>query len=349
MGGVLKIIAIILVFGIVVFIHELGHFLAARMNKVKVLEFAIGMGPAIAKWGKGETKYSLRALPLGGYCMMEGEDEDSDDPRAFSNKSCLARLSILFAGPFFNFILAFVFGVIICHFCLIDPAKIYSVIPGSAAEEAGLQDGDVITHLDGSRIYNFRELSYHIISHKKGASVKVTYERDGKEYETIVKPKYDEEEDRYLFGVYGDYRSAKNFWEELKFGLLEGRLQIKATILSLKMLISGNVSTKDMMGPVGIGNYMSEVIDEAEEQGGFGDVVLNVLNFCILISANLGVMNLLPIPALDGGRILFVLIEMVSGKKIPKDKEALVNAIGFVLLMILVVFVFFNDIKNVFF
>ena len=164
-----------------------------------------------------------------------------------------------------------------------------------------------------------------------------------------VTPKYDEEDGRYYFGVYGDYRSSKNFWEELKYGFLECRLQIKATILSIKMLITGGASMNDLMGPVGIGNYMSEVIDEAQEEGGFGDVILNILNFCILISANLGVMNLLPIPALDGGRILFVLIEMVSGKKIPKEKEALVNAIGFVLLMILVVFVFFNDIRNVFF
>ena len=349
MGGVLKIIAIILVFGVVVFIHELGHFLAARMNKVKVLEFAIGMGPALVKWGKKETKYSLRVLPLGGYCMMEGEEEESEDPRAFSNKSCLARLSILFAGPFFNFILAFIFGIIICHFCLIDPPKIASVIENSAAEEAGLQDGDVIIRLDGKSIHNFREISYHIISGKKGASIKVTYERDGKEYETTVTPKYDEEEGRYYFGIYGDYRSTRNFLEDVKYGFLECRLQIKATILSLKMLINGGASMNDLMGPVGIGNYMSDVIDEAEEHGGFSEVMLNILNFCILISANLGVMNLLPIPALDGGRILFVLIEMVSGKKIPKDKEALVNAIGFVLLMILIVFVFFNDIRNVFF
>ena len=349
MSGVFKIIAIILVFGIVVFIHELGHFLAARMNKVKVLEFAIGMGPAIAQWGKKETKYSLRALPLGGYCMMEGEDEESEDPRAFSNKSCLARLSILFAGPFFNFILAFIFGVIICHFCLIDPPKIAKVVEGGAAEEAGLQAGDVIVEIDGKNIYNFRELSYHIISEKKGTSFKLTYRRDGEEHVVTVAPKYDEEDGRYYFGVYGDYRSSKNFWEELKYGFLECRLQIKATILSIKMLITGGASMNDLMGPVGIGNYMSEVIDEAQEEGGFGDVILNILNFCILISANLGVMNLLPIPALDGGRILFVLIEMVSGKKIPKEKEALVNAIGFVLLMILVVFVFFNDIRNVFF
>ena len=104
----MKIIAIILVFGIIVFVHELGHFLFAKLNKIKVLEFAIGMGPAIVKWGKHETKYALRVLPIGGYCMMEGEDEESDDPRSFSNKSCLARLSVLFAGPFFNFVLAFI-------------------------------------------------------------------------------------------------------------------------------------------------------------------------------------------------------------------------------------------------
>ncbi|MCR5148406.1 MAG: RIP metalloprotease RseP [Eubacterium sp.] len=345
----MKIIAIILVFGVIVFVHELGHFLLAKLNKIKVLEFAIGMGPAIAKWGKKETKYSLRILPIGGYCMMEGEDEDSDDPRSFSNKSCLARLSVLFAGPFFNFILAFILGVVICHFCYIDPTDISGVVEGSGAAEAGLQQGDVIIKLDGKRIYNFRELQYHLIAEKAGTPVDVTFERDGERHTVTVVPKKDEESGKYIFGVYSNYRAAKNFGEELKYGLLEGRLQIKATLLSLKMLFTGGASMNDLMGPVGIGNYMSDVMDEAEKEGGFGSVLLNILNFCILISANLGVMNLLPIPALDGGRILFVLIEMVSGKKIPKEKEALVNAIGFILLMILVVFVFFNDIRKVFF
>ena len=345
----MKIIAIILVFGIIVFVHELGHFLVAKLNKIKVLEFAIGMGPAIVKWGKKETKYSLRILPIGGYCMMEGEDEESDDPRSFNNKSCLARLAVLFAGPFFNFILAFVLGVVICQFCYIDPAEISGVAEGSAAEEAGLQAGDLIVELDGKNIYNFRELSYHIVSGKPGASIKVTYKRDGKETTVTVTPKKDEETGRYYFGVYSNNREAKNFGEELKYGFLEGRLQIKATLISLKMLFTGGASVNDLMGPVGIGNYMSDVIDEAEKEGGFANVILNILNFCILISANLGVMNLLPIPALDGGRILFVLIEMVTGKKIPKEKEALVNGIGFVLLMILIVFVFFNDLRKVFF
>ena len=345
----MKIIAIILVFGIIVFVHELGHFLFAKLNKIKVLEFAIGMGPAIVKWGKHETKYALRVLPIGGYCMMEGEDEESDDPRSFSNKSCLARLSVLFAGPFFNFVLAFILGVIICHFCYIDPADISGVVEGSGAAEAGLEAGDVIVKLDGKRIYNFRELQYHLIAGKEGAPVKVTFERDGERQTVTVVPKKDEESGRYIFGVYSNYRAAKNFGEELKYCLLEGRLQIKATLLSLKMLFTGGASMNDLMGPVGIGNYMSDVIDEAEKEGGFSSVVLNILNFCILISANLGVMNLLPIPALDGGRILFILVEMISGKKIPKEKEALVNMIGFVLLMILVVFVFFNDIRKVFF
>lgn len=345
----MKIIAIILVFGIIVFVHELGHFLVAKLNKIKVLEFAIGMGPAIVKWGKKATKYSLRILPIGGYCMMEGEDEESDDPRSFNNKSCLARLAVLFAGPFFNFILAFVLAVVICHFCYIDPAEISGVAEGSAAEEAGLQAGDVIVELDGKNIYNFRELSYHIVSGTPGASIKVTYKRDGKETTVTVTPKKDEETGRYYFGVYSNNREAKNFGEKLKYGFLEARLQIKATLISLKMLFTGGASVNDLMGPVGIGNYMSDVIDQAEKEGGFANVILNILTFCILISANLGVMNLLPIPALDGGRILFVLIEMVTGKKIPKEKEALVNGIGFVLLMTLIVFVFFNDLRKVFF
>lgn len=348
----LKILVIILMFGIIVFVHEFGHFIFAKMNKIKVNEFAIGMGPAIAKWGRKETKYSLRCLPIGGYCLMEGEAEDSKDENAFGSKSVWARLMVLFAGPFFNFILAFLLSIIICHYYAIDPPVLSEVVAGSAAEEAGLQAGDEIIKLNGSRVMTFREISIFRMVTDPTKPVKVTYKRDGEVHETTVNLKLDAETGQYMFGITSYGREAANFGEELKYSLIEVRYQMKATFLSLKMLFTGKSSKDDLMGPVGLGHMVSDVIDEAAAQSTpetkWLNVFLNIINFMILISANLGIMNLLPIPALDGGRILFVLAEAVTGKPIPKEKEAIVNGIGFVLLMLLMIFVFFNDISNLF-
>lgn len=348
----LKILVIILMFGIIVFVHEFGHFIFAKMNKIKVNEFAIGMGPAIAKWGRKETKYSLRCLPIGGYCLMEGEAEDSKDENSFGSKSVLARLMVLFAGPLFNFILAFLLSIIICHYYAIDPPVLSEVVAGSAAEEARLQAGDEIIKLNGSRVMTFREISIFRMVTDPTKPVKVTYKRDGEVHETTVNLKLDAETGQYMFGITSYGREAANFGEELKYSLIEVRYQMKATFLSLKMLFTGKASKDDLMGPVGLGHMVSDVIDEAAAQSTpetkWLNVFLNIINFMILISANLGIMNLLPIPALDGGRILFVLAEAVTGKPIPKEKEAIVNGIGFVLLMLLMIFVFFNDISNLF-
>ncbi len=351
-SGLLKVLVIILMFGIIVFVHEFGHFLFAKLNKIKVNEFAIGMGPAIAKWKKGETQYSLRCLPIGGYCLMEGEAEDSKDENAFNKKSIPARLSVCFAGPFFNFILAFLLSIIISHFYMVDPPVLSEVLPDSAAAEAGLREGDTIVKLNGSRVYTFREISVFRMVNDPAKPIKVTYERDGKNYDTTVVLKFDEESQTYMFGITSMGREAESFLEELKFSVIEVRYQIKTTFMSLKMLFTGRASANDLMGPVGIGHVMSDVIDEAAEQSTPEtralNVFLNIINFMVLISANLGVMNLLPIPALDGGRILFILAEAIVGKPIPREKEAIVNGIGFILLMILMVFVFFNDISNLF-
>ncbi len=343
----MKIIAIILVFGIIVFIHELGHFIFAKLNHITVTEFAIGMGPAIVKFGKGETTYSIRILPIGGYCMMVGEDSESEDENAFSNKSLPARMSVVLAGPFFNFILAFIFAIILCHFCGIDPAKV-EMVENGAAVEAGMQNGDQIIGIENQTIINYREVLIYMNMFATSDPIEVRYLRDGKEYKTTITPKK-QGDGSYKIGVVGGYEESDGFLEDIKYGAFEVRYWIKSTVLSLKMLVTGGASKDDLMGPVGVGNMMSDVIDEAEKQGGMADVLLNILNFCILLSANLGVMNLLPIPALDGGRLLFLIVEGITRRKIPKNKEALVNAIGFVLLMLLMVFVFINDIRNVFF
>lgn len=350
----MSIILIILIFGIIVFFHEFGHFLFAKLNHIAVNEFSIGMGPAIVSFKKKETKYSLRIFPIGGYCMMEGEDEESDSENAFSNKPVWVRMLVVVAGPLFNFILAFIFAIILVHFTGCDPATLYYVAPDSGAEEAGIAEGDTILEINGDKIYNYRELLLYMQLNDASKPVELTMVTpDGDEYVTVVSPKLDENGE-YKLGVIGGYVESEGIGTDLKYGALELRYWFKATITSLKMIFTGGVSSDDIMGPVGVGGAFDDVLDEVKEVSTTKkeeviNIILNMLNWCILLSVNLGVMNLLPIPALDGGRLLFLIIEAVRRKKIPQDKEAFVNFIGFVLLIILMIVVFFNDIKNVFF
>ena len=342
----LKIIAIIVMFGVIVFVHEFGHFLFAKLNHIRVNEFAIGMGPAIMKFGKKETTYSIRILPIGGYCLMAGQDgEETEEEGSFQSKSVLARLSVTLAGPLFNFLLAFILSVATAHFYLVDPPVIDKVEKNSAADQAGIRPGDEITSLNGKSITLFREITLFRQVEDLTKPVEVTYERDGKSYETTLNLS---KEKKYMFGISVQPRAAKNFGEEIYYSLLEVKFQITTAVTSVRMLFTGKASVNDLSGPVGIGNMMSDVIDEAEQSGGTKNAILSIVSFMILVSANLGIMNLLPIPALDGGRILFLVIEAVTRKKVPKEKEAIVNFIGFVLLMLLMIFVFFNDIRKIF-
>ena len=348
----MNIIFIILIFGVIVSFHEFGHFITAKACGVGVIEFAIGMGPKIFSFTKKETKYSLRILPIGGYCMMVGEDEDVDAPNSFSRKPVWKRFLIVAAGPVFNFILAFIFGVILIHFSGCDPTYI-NVTEGGAAIEAGVEDGDRIVSINGGRIYNYREVLLHMQITKGLEPVELGVEKpDGTTYTVTIMPKLNEKGE-YKLGVAGGYRKSEGILNDIKYGALELRYWMKATVVSLRMIFTGKVSGNDIMGPVGVGGAINDVIEEVKEESPKGQVAINVLlnlmNWCILLSVNLGIMNLLPIPALDGGRIFFLLIEAVSRKRIPQDKEAFVNMIGFVLLMCLMVVVFFNDIKNVFF
>lgn len=349
----MNIILIILVFGVIVFFHEFGHFIVAKMNHIAVTEFSIGMGPAIFSTKKKETKYSLRILPLGGYCLMAGEDEESDDENAFGNKPLLARFLVIAAGPVFNFILAFIFSIILIHYTGCDPATV-DVLKGSAADKAGIESGDTIIELNDDRIYNYRELLLSRQIDDPKAPVTLLMERkNGERYETVVTPAMDSN-GQYLLGVTGGYVASDGIGTDIKYAGLELRYWVKATITSLRLIVTGQVGGDDVMGPIGVGGQMNSIIEEVKKDSGSTkeaviNVLLNMLNWCILLSVNLGIMNLLPIPALDGGRLLFLLIEAVRRKKIPQDKEAVVNLIGFVILIGIMIIVFMNDIKNVFF
>lgn len=345
------ILLFILVFGAVVISHEFGHFLLAKANGIHVVEFCVGMGPNIFSFQKGDTKYSLKLLPIGGACMFEGEDglsakEGEVGEGAFPNASVWARISTVVAGPLFNFILAFVVSLIMVQFIVIQEPVITEVTQESAAQEAGLMAGDRIISLNGSKVYLYQEVSV-FNQMNKGAEVTVVYERNGERYSTVLTPKFDEAYGRYMFGIVNNSYVELKGLDGLKFAWYEVRSGVITTYKSLAMLVQGKVSRTEVAGPVGMANMVGDIYEETKESP--MDVFVNMLNIIMLLSVNLGIINLLPIPALDGGRLVFLLVEVVRGKPIPPEKEGIVHFIGFVFFMILMVVVLFNDISNIFF
>lgn len=348
---VMTILLFILVFGVVVISHEFGHYLIARVNGIHVVEFMVGMGPKLISWTKGDTLYSIRLLPIGGACLFEGEDglneaegEAKDSKGAFPNANVWARISTVFAGPFFNILLAFLVALIMVPMIQIRDTEATQVLEDGAAYEAGLRDGDHVISLDGERVYLFSEL-YIFAQMNKGQSVKVVYERSGERYETVLTPKYDEESDAYYFGLVNGHVLNIKGLDTLKYGWYEVRASVKNTYKSLIMLVTGKVSRTQVAGPVGMANMVGEIYEETKED--WRDVFVNMLNLIMLLSVNLGIMNILPLPALDGGRLVFLIVEVFRGKPVPPEKEGMVHFAGMVFFLIVMVLVFFNDIVNI--
>lgn len=370
MSGINILIAVILFSAIILF-HELGHFLLAKANKVGVIEFSLGMGPRIISFAKTKegarvkffgsgkyfeehkefedhTIYSWKILPFGGSCMMLGEMEEIENDRAFGKKSVWARMAVIFAGPFFNFILAFILALILIGNVGYDEALLTNVKQDMPLAEQGFQDGDKITEINGRNIVVNRELMYYIQFHPlSDEPVELTAERNGKEFSTAVTPKLVKDEkgnDVYRLGFsYNPKRTKANVWQTIQYSAYEVKFWIFTTIESLGQMITGKVSAKEVSGPVGIVQVVGDVVNDSLP-GGIRLVVLNILIMGILLTANLGVMNLLPIPALDGGRLLFLIIEAVRRKPLPEKFENYVNVGGFVLLMGLMVLILANDI-----
>lgn len=350
------LIVFILVFSIVVIAHELGHFLIAKLNGIRVLEFAIGMGPALIQFTKGETKYVLRLLPLGGACMFEGEDgvystkeggkENLKAEGSFAEAKVWARIATVFAGPFFNIILAFLLSLIVVGFSGAIKPTINGLMEGYPAKEAGLEVGDIITKMDGDRVYLQSEVTL-ISSMSRGKTIEIEFLRNGEKHETMLTPMFSEEDNRYYMGfTIGEPIECKGL-RLIQYSFYEVRYWLNATIDSLLMLVQGQLSKDDLSGPVGIAVTIDQTIEQTKPYG-LSTTILTMINFAVLLSVNLGVMNLLPIPALDGGRLLFLLIEVVRGKPLPPEKEGIVHFVGFVALMILMVFVMYNDIMRIF-
>ncbi|MCH5259056.1 MAG: RIP metalloprotease RseP [Lachnospiraceae bacterium] len=374
------IILFLIIFGVVVISHEFGHFLIGRRNGIRVLEFAVGMGPTLFSFEKGGVKYSLKLLPIGGACMFDGEDgiaaqddarEEGDIRRkammnaeapfpddvfgaeadvqgmAFTEAGVWKRIATVFAGPFFNFILAFVIALVLTAFSGADLPVVGGIAEDSAAEDAGLKQGDVITRINHEKIHFYREVMV-ISSMNKGETLEIHYTRGGEKGVAVVTPRFNANDARYYIGITGPGEYLKcNTLQVFRYGLYEVEYYVKTTYKSLGMLIRGQVSKDEVSGPVGIAQFVGESYDHAEENYGTSSAILTMLEIVVLLSVNLGILNLLPLPALDGGRLLFMFVEVVRGKPVPPEKEGMIHFAGLVVFMVLMVFIMYNDIMKI--
>lgn len=335
----------LIIFSAIVIFHELGHFLLAKWNGIEVIEFSLGMGPRLLSHVWGDTRYSLKLLPIGGSCQMVGEEEASDSEGAFGNKSVWARIAVVAAGPVFNFILAWVLALIIVGSVGYDNTMV-DIIPDSAAAEAGMEDDDQIISINGSRTWLYREVSLYSSLHQ-GQTATVVFERNGEKQTVVLTPKQSDT-GAYLYGFSRTVQREKGgALETVGYSCAEIRYWLKATVESLKMLIGGQVGLEEMSGPVGIVSTIGDTYKESRVDGWYY-VTMNMIMIAILLSVNLGVMNLLPIPALDGGRLVFLILEAIRGKAIPQEKESMVHFTGFVLLMGLMAVILFSDLHKLF-
>ena len=347
----MTILFAILLFSILIFVHELGHFVAAKLFGVQVNEFSIFMGPALWKKQVGETLYSIRLVPLGGYCAMEGEDADTDSPRSFQKASWWKRLLILVAGSFMNFLIGAVLMVLVYLPAqqVVDPV-IDSFEPFATVDDgAGLQTGDRILEVDGEKIYVYSDFSM-ILDLNPGDYHDLVVERSGQRVEL---PNFHMEkhevtnEDGTKQLLYGMNFSLKEltFAGKLDYAWRQCLDTVRLVKLSLQMLLTGQAGLSEMSGPVGIVQQMTVVAENSESSL---DALLNMVYFGAFIAINLAVMNLLPIPALDGGRVVGLLlttaVEAVTKKKIDPKYEGYLHGAGMILLLGLMAVLMFKDI-----
>ncbi len=336
-------VAAILIFCILIFVHELGHFIAAKLLGIRVHEFAIGMGPKLWSRQKGETKYSIRLLPIGGFCALEGEDQSSTDEKALSNKPAWVKLIVMAAGAFMNVLLG-----LLLLFWLYGTAKtvvvpeVMTVETGSAAEVAGMQVGDEILCIDGRRIHIASDL-YMARSQLTGEETEVVIRRGGEKIILSLTP--DIKEAGAMMGV--RLAQTKNtIGLTIKTGFYSTVFYARVILETFVDLLRGKVAFSNMSGPVGIVSEIGSAVQDTAQNGWEG--FMNLLQLTILLTINLGVFNLLPIPALDGGRIFFVLIEMIRRKPLPPEKEGMVHFVGFALLILLSIVIAYMDVLKLF-
>ena len=344
MGTLLTIVLALLVFGFLIFIHEFGHYLFARIFKVKINEFSIGMGPKLMSYKSKKTgiNYALSMLPIGGYVAMAGEDDESDDPNSFDKKSAWQRLIITAAGAAVNLIVGFIVMTLLITITPIGSttvAEFYTKEESGfeiSSAESGLKEGDVIIAIDGKKVSILDELSYEIM--RRGTKpLDITVIRDGSPITVpdVVFPGMTEEGQSFGTMDFKVFRAERSFGNLMNHAMRRSFLTVRMCWESIYDLLTGRYTMEAVSGPVGI----SSAIGDAARQG-----VASLLHITALISINLGVMNLLPIPALDGGRIITILAEMVSRKRLPKKVEGMINAVGLALLLLLSLVIMVKDV-----
>ena len=356
----MSIILFIVILGIIVFVHEYGHFLLARKNGIVVEEFAIGMGPLIYGKKKGDTLYSIRLLPIGGFCKMLGAEEESNEEGSFNNAHVFGRIAVIAAGSIFNIILSFVLVFILLSFNGFNSLAVSSVSDGSPAYHAGLQQGDVIRSIDGRRMLVFANASM-AISQSQGVPLDVLVNRNGERVLMSITPQPHQLPNgatTYIIGFTStpfvgmlnrqpsEVQSA-NLFNTIQHSYYLVLHFIRSVATGLIELFTFNVALDDIAGPVGLVTIIGDAYESAIEYSPWV-VASNMMMLAALISANLALFNLLPIPALDGGRLIFLFIEAIRGRPISPEREGLIHMFGFVLLIGLIIVVSFNDIFRLF-
>lgn len=344
------IILAIIFFGILIAIHEFGHFSAAKLLGVKVNEFAIGMGPAIFKKRKGETLYSLRCLPIGGYCALEGEDEDTGDERAFMAKPVWKKLIILAAGSFMNFLLGLALVLMIFSQAWGFNATLVAEVSPESSFYGVVEPGDLLYSIDGHRTWFTADIELFLQRNTTGV-YDIVVERGGEKLERTdveIAP-YDDGSGNMVYGF--SFRVEKaTFWNRIQYAWYNCMDFVRMVYLSLADLVRGLVGLDDMTGVVGIVDMINDVGSETAAEEGMFNALLDVANLVAFIAVNLAVMNLLPIPGLDGGRIFFVLlgaiVKLFNHRGIPSRLEGWVNAAGLVAMLALMAVIMFNDISR---
>ena len=326
----MTIIYALLIICVLIFFHELGHFMAAKACGVKVNEFAIGMGPKVLKKQKGETLYSVRAFPLGGFCAMEGEDEDSQDERAFNRKSVWKKAIIIVAGAAMNLIIAIILMIAVNYMNGVPTTTISQVEENSPAYTAGIQKGDKILSINDKKINSWDDVqAVKNAVNTRELNIKV----QRKDTELNIKTTLKENDRNKIIGIVPV--SEKNIVKAIANGPSATWNMAKSMYSGLYSLITGKVSAKELSGPVGIVYLINKGISR-----GFA----TVLYLTSLISLNLAIINMLPLPALDGGRLLMVIIRRLTGKAIRRTVEGVIHAVGLGLLLLLTIYVTWNDI-----
>ncbi|MBE6731974.1 MAG: site-2 protease family protein [Ruminococcaceae bacterium] len=347
----LLIIIAVLLFALIIFVHEFGHFITAKLCGIRVNEFALGMGPKIFKKQGKETLYTLRLFPIGGFCAIEGEDGDSEDERSFNKKPIWQRMLVIIAGAVMNIILGLILMcIVLCSQDLLGIPCIANFTETSKLQQAGAEVGDYFVSINGYKIYTERDLSFALATANPD-DVDIVLNRQGKEI-TLDSVKLDSAEImegrrsvQLDFGIYG---VEKSFGNVAKKTFLDTYSIARSVYATLGGLFTGQFGFNDLSGPVGVAQVITEAAGEGLKTG-FMDAVNNIITIMVLITVNLGIFNLIPFPALDGGRFLFLLIELITRKKIPEKVEGYINAAGFAILILLMIVVAFKDVFTIIF